>query len=265
VNPHFFTMAQMAKEAGCQVGVTTNGMLLDDAAISGIVEQRIDIVAFSLAGTDEMNDAVRKGTRLKSVLSAIRSLNHEKKARGCSHPSIHIAFMLLRSGLDSLEHLPALLENTGVTQVVISTLDFTPTRELEKEMLAPRTMDEYEGLRRKLDAVQLEASRLDIDVHYQLRYPGERRPVCTENVLRAFFISAGGEVSPCVFTNLPVADAFYVVNGIERPVQNLTFGSVNECSLSRIWRKRAYAVFRRSHVSDQIAAPCRDCPKLYIG
>ncbi|RJP69349.1 MAG: radical SAM protein, partial [Candidatus Abyssobacteria bacterium SURF_17] len=199
MNPDFFAMVEMAKKAGRRVGVTTNGMLLDDDIISRLVEQHVDIVAFSLAGADEMNDTFRKGTRLETVLSAIRNLNHKKEASKSSRPAIHIAHMLLRSALDSLEKLPQLLEDTGVAQVVISTLDFVPTEEFEGEVLAPRTMDEYENLRARLDAVASEARLRNIDVHYLIRYPGERRPVCTENILRALFISAGGEVSPCVF------------------------------------------------------------------
>ncbi|RJP66336.1 MAG: hypothetical protein C4532_16095, partial [Candidatus Abyssobacteria bacterium SURF_17] len=74
-----------------------------------------------------------------------------------------------------------------------------------------------------------------------------------------------GQVFPCVFTNLPITDASHLVNGIEQPLQHVTFGNVNECSLSRIWRKGTYAAFRHSHISDETAAPCRDCPKLYIG
>lgn len=265
MNPEFFAMAEMAKKAGCRVGVTTNGMLLDDDIISRLVEQQVDIVAFSLAGADEMNDTFRRGTRLKTVLSAIRSLNHRKQAAGSSRPAIHIAYLLLCSAMNSLEKLPRLLENVGVTQVVISTLDLALAKELEREVVAPRTVDDYETLRARLDAVASEARRLNIDVHYQIRYPGERRPVCTENVLRALFISASGQVSPCVFTNLPVADAAHVVDGIERPLRRVTFGNINERSLSRIWRERAYAAFRHSHVSHQTPAFCGDCPKLYIG
>lgn len=265
MNPDFFVMAEIAKKAGCRVGVTTNGMLLGDDIISSLIEQHVDVVAFSLAGTDEMNDIFRPGTSLETVLSAVRSLSRSKKAGKCSHPAIHIAYILMRSALGNLEKLPRFLENAGVAQVVISTLDLVLTKELEHEVLAPRTVEEYETLRARLDAVASEARRRNIDMHYQLRYPGERRSVCTENVLRGLFISADGEVSPCVFTNLPVADATYMIDGIERPLQRLTFGNINECSLSHIWRKRAYAAFRRSHVSDQNAAPCRNCPKLYIG
>ncbi|GAB4348184.1 MAG: radical SAM protein [Candidatus Abyssubacteria bacterium] len=265
MNPDFFAMAEMAKHEGRRVGVTTNGMMFDDDIIFRLVDQQIDIVAFSLAGADKANDAFRRGTSLEAVLNAIRSLHREKEASKSSRPVIHIAYLVLRSAIDSLEKLPQLLKGTGVAQVVISTLDLVPTKELEGEVLAPRTMDEYETLRTRLDAVASEARSLNIDMHYQIRCPVGRRAVCTENVLRALFISAAGEVSPCVFTNLPATDAAHVIDGIERPSPRLTFGNINVSSLSRIWREKAYAAFRESHVSDRPAAPCRDCPKLFIG
>ncbi|RJP23835.1 MAG: radical SAM protein [Candidatus Abyssobacteria bacterium SURF_5] len=265
MNPDFFAMAEMAKKAGCRVGVTTNGMLLDDNVIWTLVRQQIDVVAFSLAGSDEMNDTYRKGTRLETVLRAIRELNREKEANKSIRPAIHIAYLLLNSAFDSLQKLPRLLDNAGVAQVVISTLDLVLGKELEREAVRPRTNDEYEKVRARLDAIAAEAGRLNIDVHYQIRHPGKRRPVCTENVLRALFVSADGRVSPCVFTNLPLSDAAArMVEANGRPLEPLTFGNVSEQSLSRIWRTRTYAAFRHSHAAGK-AAICRECPKLFIG
>jgi MoaA/NifB/PqqE/SkfB family radical SAM enzyme len=263
LNPNFFAMAEMAKKAGHQVGVTTNGMLLSDDMLSRLVEQQVDVVAFSLAGADEMNDTFRKGAPLETVLSAIRRLHRKKKENKCRFPAIHIAYLLLRSAVASLDKLPYLLDDAGVRQVVISTLDLVLTKEHERETLSPCTMSEYEALRAKLDAVSSEARRLDIDVHYQITYSGKRRPVCTENVLRALFISADGRVSPCVFTNLPIKDAPCATAEVEPTLQNVSFGNINESTLSEIWRTKAYALFRRAHRSGQFP-PCRDCPKFYV-
>ena len=61
LNPDFFAMAALAKQAGCKVGVTTNGMLLNREIIEQLVSFGFDVVAFSVAGVDEKNDAVRSG------------------------------------------------------------------------------------------------------------------------------------------------------------------------------------------------------------
>jgi MoaA/NifB/PqqE/SkfB family radical SAM enzyme len=263
LNPNFFKMVSIAKDAGCRVGTTTNGMLLDDEKISRIVRSGVDVVAFSLAGTGDKNDTVRKGTRLENVLGTIRSLDRSKKGLGTTQPEIHIAYMLLRSGINDVAKLPRLLQGLGVSQVVITTLDFLPAIELADEAIIPDNEAEYNALRLRLEAVVTEGERYGLDIRYCLGLPGEQRQGCTENVQRALFISADGAVSPCVFTNLPVSEASCIVDGVKRPCRRLTFGNINQQPLTSIWRQKNYAAFRNSFYTNRLFVTCRDCPKLY--
>jgi len=256
-------MAAMAKGAGCRVGTTTNGMLLTPERIEKILETGLDIVAFSLAGTDQRNDAIRKGTRLAVVLKAIASLGEAKERRGSPRPEVHIAYMLLRSGLDDLERLPDLLRGSGVAHVVISTLDFVPDPGLQAEALLPATREEFDAIRSRLDAVADQARCHGIGVHYRLGLRGERRPLCTENVQRALCVSAKGIVTPCVYTNLPGARGGPGTQG--RGIRDdLAFGDIHEEALVEIWQKDEYKAFRRSFQVGNLAPPCSTCPKLSL-
>jgi MoaA/NifB/PqqE/SkfB family radical SAM enzyme len=263
LNPDFFEMVRLAKKAGCRVATTTNGMLLDAEKINRLVQYGMDVVAFSLAGVDEKNDAVRKGTCLERVLEAIQALNQAKKKLGAAQPAIHIAYMLLRSGLEDVEKLPAFLQGLGISQVVLSTLDFVADSELADEALAPATMLEYDELRSRLNTVAAAGESYGLDIYYQLAAPGQRCQGCTENVLRSLFVSADGSVSPCVFTHVPVSRTSFIAGGVKRPYQSLTFGNIGEQPLEVIWRQKAYAAFRRSFQTGRLVALCRDCPKLY--
>jgi MoaA/NifB/PqqE/SkfB family radical SAM enzyme len=283
-------MVSLAKQAGCHVGTTTNGMCLDPEKCMRLVDSRIDLVAFSLSGTDEKNDAIRRGTNLHRVLTAIQDLNRAKRDRGAGRPVVHIAYMLLRSRTEDVEKLPLLLRDLGVRQVVISTLDFIPASDLEDEAIVPASMAAYDELRSRLDGVAEEAAHDGTTVHYHLSLPsekrrkdtegfsdgtsasadrlgfsGRRRLTCTENVQRSFFVSADGSVSPCVFTNLPVSEASSICDGVERPYQSLIFGNINEESPGDIWRKKDYRTFRRSFSAGQVASHCRHCAKLCEG
>ncbi len=102
MHPRFFEMAAVAKTAGCHVGTTTNAGLFNQEIISKVVESGIDLVAFSLAGTGEENDRIRKGTRMEQVLTAIRALSMEKEKRHVQTPAVHLAYMLFKAGLRSL-------------------------------------------------------------------------------------------------------------------------------------------------------------------
>ncbi len=264
LNPEFFAMVAMAKGAGCRVGTTTNGMLLTAERIERVLEADVDIVAFSLAGTGQANDAIRKGTRLEAVLRAIGSLAEAKERRRSRKPEVHIAYMLLRSALHELERLPDLLRGLGVACVVVSTLDFVPGPELQAEALCPGTREELDGLRSTLDAVADQARCHGIGVNYRLGLKGQRRPLCTENVQRALCVSARGIVTPCVYTNLPLVQGGPGSAGGGRAYEDLAFGDILQEPLMEIWNKERYKAFRRSFQTGDLAAPCSVCPKLSL-
>ena len=265
LHPDFFEMVGLAKKAGCRVGTTTNGMLLNRETIAKVVESKIDIIAFSLAGTGEENDRIRKGTRLASVLEAMRKLKEEKERKKTETPAVHVAHMLLQSGIENLRTLPRLLGGCGVTDVVISFLDFIPCEELQPETIAPATKAAREELRSLLEEVKGEGRQHHLQIHHPLQSVNERKVACTENVQRAACIAADGSVSPCVYTNLEVPGACYMPRGEKRQYERMVFGNIREKSLKAIWKEEAYLAFRRSFSESAFSPICLGCTKLRRG
>ncbi len=264
LSPHFFQMAAVAKASGCAVGASTNGTLLDIDVAKQLIKQGFDIIAFSLAGTTERNDLRRKGTKLHDVLARIEMLDKTKTEYKSDYPAIHVAYLLLRQGLDEIHKLPEILKNRGIKQVVISTLDFVPSDELKSQCLRPSTLSEFEELQGMLDGIVSAGAKYGIEIVYYLQSPSERRTWCTENIHHAFFVSASGDVSPCVFTNLPVQAGFCYIKGRKEKYQRTVFGNVNEETADSIWRKKEYRTFRDSMYTINLPAPCVECPKLYV-
>lgn len=261
LNPDFFTMAALAKEAGCRVGTTTNGMLLDVPRMERLVELGVEVVAFSLAGADAKNDRFRPGTSLEKVLAAMESLRQMKERHGRAKPEIHLAFMLLRSGLPDLGRLPWLLEGSGVSQVVISTLDFVAAGELSDEAIRPREPREYAEMEARLQAVAASGEKRGLKFHYQLPYPGRTRQACPENPTRGLVVAADGGVSPCVFKNLPGGTTHYA-GGQGLPYQPLSFGNINLQPLEDVWNGKAYITFRSAFRERKIPYSCLNCSKI---
>jgi MoaA/NifB/PqqE/SkfB family radical SAM enzyme len=224
----------------------------------------IDIISFSIAGLDDRNDALRKGTRLQTVLDTIRILHREKENQDLTRPAIHISYLLLRSGLRDLAKLPDILIGLGIDQVVISTLDFVPTREFEDETLCAGNSAEYEKLSSFLDGVKAMSECRGLHVHYNLGQLDKPRKVCSENPQRSFYVSSDGMISPCVFTNLPMANASYRFRGEQLPHEPLVFGNICNYSVSAIWQLKEYRKFRRSFDTGQPRPACRNCHKLYV-
>lgn len=278
-HPAFFDFVRLAKAAGCAVGTTTNGMLLTEDLCRRLIESRVDVIALSLAGIDEANDRIRRGTRLRQVLDAIATLNRLKQERGTDTPAIHIAYLLLRSRLDDLEALPAFFSPLGVEQVVVSTLDLVAGRHLADEALIPADDAEYAWLRRRMDAMIASGHALGLSMHAWLAEPhtGNRagyakdggpdlplaRTECTENIHKAAVIGADGGVSPCVYAQLPLSAAVHHwVAGRETALAPLVFGNISRQSFAAIWRSRPYSVFRAAHRAGRPPAPCRICVRM---
>ena len=263
--PDLIKMIVLAKDAGCRVGTTTNGTLLDEKTIRRLIESQLDILCISLAGTDETNDQLRKGTSLEKLLETIQRISVIKEETNSRHPEIHIAYLLLKSGMNDLNQLPGILHGRGVSEVVISTLDFVPSKSLESETIRPSTEKEFNALCNQLNAVKEKGRQYGINIHYQLANPANHCLTCTENIQAAMFVSSNGAVSPCVFTNLPVSQKTEKNLYSSQNYQRTVFGNINDDPVSEIWRRKAYAKFRKSFYYYNPPDTCSTCPKLFIG
>lgn len=61
LHPRFMDFAALARKAGCRVSTTTCGLRMDETLAGQIVGSGIDIVAFSLVGTDEAQQCPARG------------------------------------------------------------------------------------------------------------------------------------------------------------------------------------------------------------
>ncbi|MDI6855033.1 MAG: radical SAM/SPASM domain-containing protein [Deltaproteobacteria bacterium] len=262
LNPDFLTMLSLAKAAGCRVGTTTNGMLLDADMMASIIDGGLDMIAFSLAGTGEDNDRIRRGTRFAQVMEAVKSIDELKARKGVDLPQVHIAYMLLRSGLAELRRLPQVLKGLGVSQVVVSTLDFVAAPELIPESLRFMAPEERLEVAAMLTDLAEQGRGLGLPFHFN--FPPSGRPVaaCPENAGRAACVAADGAVTPCVFLNLPVQNAACCSLAGAVPYQRMTCGFLADDSLLKIWRSSACRGFRRSLSQGPLPLPCRHCLKL---
>jgi MoaA/NifB/PqqE/SkfB family radical SAM enzyme len=264
LHPDFFAMVSLARQAGCQVGTTTNGMLLDADGLRRLVDLEMAVVAFSLAGVGENNDAVRRGTSFAEVLKKIETLGEIKARKGASLPKVHVAYMLLSSALDDLALLPQALEGLGVSQVVVSTLNFVASPSLARESFTFATKEEYQEAAAELDEVADRARRRGLEIHGQLTRSGDRPHFCLENITRALCLAADGAVAPCVFLNLPVEAETYMGREGEDLYRRFCFGVVeSDQSLLKIWRNPDYRQFRRVWAKGNTPPACHGCLKHF--
>ena len=253
-NPHFFAMAQMASEAGCKVSTTTGGLGMTVDRAERLVGGGLDIVAFSLAGTDSVSNNARQGMDFDQVCRSIHTLRQERLRQKAETPEIHIAYLLLASKVQAIIGLPALMEDLGVRRAVISTLDYLPEPGLEKEAFALEDGEKIEEITTLLQTTAAAAEHLGLELYYDFPRPSGSGYGCSENIGSSLFVAADGAVSPCVFVGVPTG-----MSDVGRRI----FGNVCLHSPLEIWEDADYRLFRRRLAEGDGDPVCQSCPKRF--
>ena len=266
LHPDFFALLQIAKKAGCRVGTTSNATLLNEKTIERLVGEGLDVIGFSLAGIDGKNDVIRKETSIQKTLACMDALQRAKIKHDTENPRIHIAYMLLRSGLPDLARLPEFLANTGADQTVISSLSLAVSPALDDESRLVSASDDYAQLKQRLLEVKDTAAKRGAEIHLHMAAPQAADFKCSENVARAVVVGSDGSISPCVFTCMPArGENYYYFKGQKQIQQNLSFGSIETEDLNIIWHRKEYQEFARSHIRGRMPLVCRNCYKGFVG
>jgi MoaA/NifB/PqqE/SkfB family radical SAM enzyme len=255
LNPSFFEMADLARRSGCAVSTTTCGLGLNDDTARRLVSSGLDIVAFSLSGTDETGNAARLGVPFEQVCAAVACLQAARRAKGAPHPKIHFAYLLLASNMSDVRAVPALMRRMGVHATVVSTLDYLPDPALAEEAFLPERPEKLGAASVILAETAAEADRLGVAFDYCLprwELPGAG---CRENIARALFVSADGDISPCVFVNIPSEGA---------DCRRRIFGNIHSVDPLAIWNKPDYRAFREGLERGEPDTICRPCPKRFM-
>lgn len=84
LHPKFDLLIKVAKEAGCRIGIQTNGVLLHNSDIrSRLLKSSPDGFAISLDGIDgTVYDNIRKGSNWDRICQSIKCLYEERKEMG---------------------------------------------------------------------------------------------------------------------------------------------------------------------------------------
>jgi MoaA/NifB/PqqE/SkfB family radical SAM enzyme len=218
-------------------------MFLTDDKIRTLVDLQLDIVAVSLAGTTATtHNQIRKGTDFSQIVSHLERLGTIKTEKNSQAPAVHLAYLMLRSNFHELKEILPLARRVEAKQVVASNLALIVDPSLADEALFhdAEGMNEYQNT---LDEIKEDASRENITFDYHGPNLDTDSLRCRENVHRACVINVEGEVVPCVFTN-PVLSSHYIFQGESLPLRSMSFGNIQNESLTHVWNKQEYAAFR---------------------
>lgn len=253
LNPYFMDFVALARKAGCSVSTTTCGLRMDEELAERIVSSGMDIVAFSLTGTDEVSNGARAGVPFSRVEQAVRILQKVRRARNAVHLEVHLAYLMLASNVEAVRELPRVMEDWGVHAAVISTMDYIPSPGMVREAFAPHEREKIEAARVVLEEVGAKIRNAGRDFYASLPAP-EPAPCCRERAHRTMYVDADGQISPCVYLNVP----------LDAPQTGRTvFGNVAGENPMSIWEKPEYVDFRAAVQTADPPAACASCAKRF--
>lgn len=253
LHPRFMDYVRFAKKAGCNVSTTSCGLVMNEELARKLADGSLDTIAFSFAGTDAKSNSSRRKVEFEKVCHNIRVLQ-KARTMNDSRLEIHLAYLLLANEIRALEKLPDLMADLGVKTAVVSTLDYLAEPEDRKLAFFPEDQERISEARVILEDIAARAEKRDMKIHYAL--PGEKKVVyengCRENIRKTLYVDADGDISPCIYLNVPGSDS-----GEKRRV----FGNALKEDAREIWKKPEFKAFRQSLVAGEPDSVCLRCPK----
>ena len=255
LHPRFFDFVKFAQKAGCAVSTTSCGLYMDEENASKTANSGMDLIAFSLVGTDRASNNARAGADFEKVCASIKNLERALKQTG-KPMEIHLAYLLLADRIEAIKKLPELMDSLDVDMAVISTLDYLALPEQVELAFYPDEQEKIARTREVLEEVASRAEALGRMIHFSLPSPMQQKYKggCRENMAKTLYVDADGDISPCVYLNVP---------GSKMEEKIRVFGNALKEDPLTIWKKEEFAAFRKKLLDGQPDIACLGCPKRH--
>jgi MoaA/NifB/PqqE/SkfB family radical SAM enzyme len=243
-NPRLPEMVRQAKEAGCEVGFSSNGTLLDRSLAETLVSLKQDWISFSVDGaTAETYENIRQGAQFDTVAENIHRLHQTKAACGSQIPKMMMVFVMMRENFHELPLYVDLAHQLGVEQIIFKNLDVILKDEDDRRRVFGHNGPQVSELNALISEAQHRAQQHHINIRLYSLQPQEL-PICEHDPLHNLFFNWQGYVSPCITLSYAEQRMF---NGHQYYVPCQRYGNINAETLEEIWTKAPYRQFRQPY------------------
>lgn len=259
-HPRIAEMVALAKAAGGEVELISNGILLDGKMAGRLTDAGLNRLWVSIDGASPASYAdVRLGDHLPEIIANLESLQKKKRK-----PELGISFVAMQRNIVDLPAVLELAQRLGATRFSLSNVE-PYTEDMEKEVLYDRVVFEPlpEGGVRvpRVDAQAIAAKTLErLDAFFPgalsfLSLAPGRKGLCPFLERRSASVRWDGRAAPC----LPLLHGHTVFpSGHSRTWPEFNFGSLSELSLADLWHSDAWRDFR-GKLDEFSFAPCSTC------
>ena len=261
-------MVRLAAETGAEVELLTNGTLLTEKMIYGLLEAGLSRLWISIDDleTDSSINASSDGGALDHsghnhsglVLSNIRKLNKIRQ-KTMSTTLLGITFVAMKSNVHQLAKLPFFIAQHLVDEVNVSNI--SPTDEASQdELLYTGLVNMYTGpgkgsvlptvrlpffdmnIPEAADGIRSLMQKQNFNLYFNDQPVLRKTGYCKFVREGMTFVRADGKVCPCMAL---LHNGYTYMHNIRRKITHCEFGSIKEGPLDAIWNSREYKTFRR--------------------
>lgn len=245
LNPDIFRMIQLAKGAGCEVGLTTSGVLLGKGKGERLVEAGLDLMAVSIAGaTPATHASYRVGSELPAIMENVRAMVRHRERLGKELPRVVVLFLMMRSNVHELPAAVDLVREAGAYKLVATNLDYVvcEAQEAAKAFSVSETDPPWAKIVQETEG---RAARAGLQFR---SYPAKAQQdvlVCEPMATPTAVVAADGGLFPCVYLSVPVDPIPRFFHGVRFDIPRRPFGNVGESDLLALWNGEEHLAFRR--------------------
>ncbi len=241
VSASFWLLVEKAKQFGCRVEFTSNGLALSESIVDRLIDHGVEIMNLSLDAVEPGALRARRGLEVAHAERLFAHLAASKVEHGAAFPEGGIAVTVDRDNLAELPHLLAFAADLHVKSLLVSHLvAWDPSLHTRSAYHEP------EAMRRAFAELKEAGERAGVTV--VLPFEAVVRGRCP-HPLHMFVVRATGEVWPC-------CNAVFRNDRYSFPV-----GNVHNQSLESIWNSKPYQALRRAFLRrGPLPEHCRICP-----
>ena len=262
------TMIRLAAETGAEVELLTNGTLLTEQMIHGILDAGLTRLWISIDDLEtnssinaaaDTRDADHSGHNHSGlVLSNIRMLNKIRQ-KSLSSISLGITFVAMKSNVHQLSKLPFFIAQHLVDEVNVSNI--SPTDEAsQNELLYTGLVNMYTGpgkgsvlptvrlpffdlnIPEAADGIRSLMAKQNFNLYFNDQPVLRKTGYCKFVREGMTFVRADGKVCPCMAL---LHNGYTYLHNIRRKITHCSFGNIKEQPLAAVWSSQEYKTFRR--------------------
>ena len=262
-------MIGQVKALGLKVEMVTNGTLLNEAMLQGMLDNGLDTLWVSFDGTSEDSfDDIRAGASFNEVVQNLRRLK-ELNRQSTHKIKVGIAFVVMKRNINELRKLGTLIKSVGAEMVSVSNVipyssdmldQMVCENSLDNQSYYPNSIpinlpfiDKTETTKQTL----FELFRNYNNINIMRNHIDTEAGSCRFVKERCTFIRWDGAVSSCMGL-LHSYKTYFTCGRMEREVTAYVLGDTRENSLKTIWDGQEYHDFREK-VDEFDFSPCLQC------